>query len=383
MSGPAASGNSEIAPAIEAFFEYANALGGVNGRKVSLYYQDDQYNPATTVKVVKQLVQKYNVFALVAGFETTSSQNVEPYLTQRQIPDLFVGSGCNCWSSPSSSSLTFGFGPSYATQGLIIGKIIDKKFPNAKVGVIYQDNSFGTAGLLGLRQGLGSNRIVATQSYDTSSLSSGLGEQIQALKNAGVNLIVSFSIPEATALELIAQNSLGVKITTFTSANSADPLTVGNLINTLSLGKISGSAAVQGIYSLTFLPTLASQNDPWIRLFTKIHAEYDSSLPLDNYTIYGMSIGYVTLEALLHSGRNPTRLEIVNWLNKPGSTLMGPGLVPLSYAPNNHQGYSGAQLTLIQNGTSTPLGPIYKINVNGKMNVTHSYELPPPKSLLS
>ena len=172
MPGPAAPGNSEIAPAIEAFFKYANARGGVNGRKVSLYYQEDQYNPATTVKVVKQLVQKYNVFALVAGFETTSNQSVESFLTQRQIPDLFVGSGCDCWNSPSSSPLTFGFGPSYATQGLIIGKIIDKKFPKAKVGVIYQDDSFGTAGLLGLRQGLGSNRIVATQSYDTSVFTS-------------------------------------------------------------------------------------------------------------------------------------------------------------------------------------------------------------------
>jgi ABC-type branched-subunit amino acid transport system substrate-binding protein len=367
---------------MEAFFKYANSFGGVYGRKVSLYYQDDQYNPAITAKVVKQLVQKYNIFAIVNGFGTSTHQSVEPYLNQKQIPDLFVGSGCDCWNLPNTYPYTFGLTPSYTTQGRIIGKVINKKFPRAKVGVIYQDDDFGAGGLLGLRQALGPEPIVATQSYDPSSLSSGLDGQIQALKAAGVNLIVSFSIPEATALELIAESGLGMKVATFTPAMSADPQSVANLIDTLSSGKISGSAAVEGVYSLTFLPTLASPNDPWIKLFTKVHAEYDSALPLDDNTIYGMSVAYLTLETLMHSGRNPTRQGVVAWLNKPGSALMGPGLVPLSYSPTSHQGYSGAQLTEVQNSTSTPQGPIYIINSRGRLTVTHSHELPPPKYFL-
>ena len=52
LTGPAAPGYSEIAPASQAFFNYVNAHGGVNGRKLQLIYKDDAYNPTNTVNVV-------------------------------------------------------------------------------------------------------------------------------------------------------------------------------------------------------------------------------------------------------------------------------------------------------------------------------------------
>ena len=56
LTGPAAPGYSEIAPASQAFFDYVNAHGGVFGRKLHLVYKDDAYNPANTVNVTHQLV---------------------------------------------------------------------------------------------------------------------------------------------------------------------------------------------------------------------------------------------------------------------------------------------------------------------------------------
>ena len=56
LTGPAAPGYSEIAPASQAFFNYLNAQGGINGRKINLIYKDDEYNPAKTVNVVHELV---------------------------------------------------------------------------------------------------------------------------------------------------------------------------------------------------------------------------------------------------------------------------------------------------------------------------------------
>ena len=48
LTGPAAPGYSEIAPASQAFFNYLNAQGGINGRKINLIYKNDEYNPAKT-----------------------------------------------------------------------------------------------------------------------------------------------------------------------------------------------------------------------------------------------------------------------------------------------------------------------------------------------
>src|SRR3954453_6764385 len=70
LTGPAAPGYSEIAPASNAFFKYLNAQGGVNGRSIKYVYKDDGYNPTNTVNVVKQLVLQDKVFAIFDGLGT-------------------------------------------------------------------------------------------------------------------------------------------------------------------------------------------------------------------------------------------------------------------------------------------------------------------------
>jgi len=73
LTGPAAAGYSEIAPATKAYFDYVNANGGVYGRKITYKIMDDGYNPANTQQVVRQLVLQDKVFALLNGLGTPSS----------------------------------------------------------------------------------------------------------------------------------------------------------------------------------------------------------------------------------------------------------------------------------------------------------------------
>src|SRR5512140_538663 len=54
LTGPAAPGYSEIAPAASAYFQYVNAHGGVYGRKIKYTYLNDAYNATTTASVVRQ-----------------------------------------------------------------------------------------------------------------------------------------------------------------------------------------------------------------------------------------------------------------------------------------------------------------------------------------
>src|SRR5438105_15574030 len=70
LTGPAAPGYSEIAPASAAYFAYVNAHGGVNGRKIVYKYLDDGYNPTKTASVVRQLVLQDNVYAMFDGLGT-------------------------------------------------------------------------------------------------------------------------------------------------------------------------------------------------------------------------------------------------------------------------------------------------------------------------
>src|SRR5271169_2273149 len=70
LTGPAAPGYSEIAPASQAFFNYLNAQGGINGRQIHLTIKNDEYNPTRTVTVTNELVLQDNVFGIFEGLGT-------------------------------------------------------------------------------------------------------------------------------------------------------------------------------------------------------------------------------------------------------------------------------------------------------------------------
>src|ERR1700751_3810618 len=102
LTGPIASGYSEIATASQAFFNYVNAHGGVFGRQIKLVIKDDSYNPTNTVNVIHQLVLQGNVFGIYEGLGTPTHTKVVSFLNASKIPDIFVASGCPCWDAGTS-----------------------------------------------------------------------------------------------------------------------------------------------------------------------------------------------------------------------------------------------------------------------------------------
>ena len=150
LTGPAAPGYSEIAPASQAFFNYVNAHGGVNGRKLQLIYKDDAYNPTNTVNVTHQLVLQDHVFGIFEGLGTPTHTKVVSYLNASKVPDLFVASGCACWDDGTKQPYTFGWQPNYTIEGKILGQYIKQHFAGQPVAVLYQDDDFGQGGLKGI-----------------------------------------------------------------------------------------------------------------------------------------------------------------------------------------------------------------------------------------
>src|SRR5262249_48776261 len=121
LTGPAAPGYSEIAPASNAYFQYVNAHGGVDGRKIMYKYLDDSYNPNTTVSVVHQLIQQDSVYAIFNGLGTPTHLNVVQFINASKVPDVFVASGCTCWNNTAQYPQTFGWQLDYVREGKILG----------------------------------------------------------------------------------------------------------------------------------------------------------------------------------------------------------------------------------------------------------------------
>jgi ABC-type branched-subunit amino acid transport system substrate-binding protein len=354
LTGPAAPGYSEIAPASVAFFEYLNAQGGIYGRKIHLIVKDDAYNPTQTVNVVHGLVLNEKVFGIFEGLGTPTHTKVVGFLNSEKVPDLFVASGCPCWDNGTAQPYTFGWQPNYTIEGKILGQYIKQHFAGAKVGVFYQNDDFGKGGLTGIKYELPASQIVSAQSYEPGITN--VAPQISSIKASGATVLVDFTVPIYTALGQLASFTLGYKPQLVSSSVGIDPTTVGGLLKTFSKGK-AGTELIEGAITDGYLPSVGETSNPWIALFKKVHNSYDSSAPFDGNVEYGMAAAYTLAQALQLAGKNLTREDIVKALNEKGSQLTGPGLVPYRYSTSNHGGYAGAQMGQVKGGVIRLFGP--------------------------
>ena len=330
LTGPAAPGYSEIAPASQAFFDYVNAHGGVYGRKIHLIIKDDAYNPANTVNVVHQLVLQNKVFGIFEGLGTPTHTKVVSFLNASKVPDLFVASGCPCWDNGAAQPETFGWQPNYTIEGKILGQYLKQHFANAKVGVLYQDDDFGKGGLQGIEDELPASAIVSKQPYQSGTTT--LAPQVTAIKSAKADVMVDFTVPIYTAIAQLTSFTLGFKPQLVVSNVGIDPTTVGGLLKSVSKGKVSGTALIEGAITDGYLPSNTDTSNPWIKLFQKIHDQYDAKAPFDGNVEYGMANAYTLVQALKAAGKNLTRQDLVNAISKQGGKWTGPGLVPYRYS---------------------------------------------------
>ena len=338
LTGPAAPGYSEIAPASQAFFDYVNAHGGVFGRKLHLTYKDDAYNPTNTVNVVHQLVLQDHVFGIFEGLGTPTHTKVVSYLNASKVPDLFVASGCPCWDDGTKQPYTFGWQPNYTIEGKILGQYIKQHFAGQKVAVLYQDDDFGQGGLAGIAAELPASQIVSKQAYQSGTTT--LAPQITAIKASKAKVLVQFTVPIYTAIAELTSFTLGYKPQLVVSNVGIDPTTVAGLLKSVSKGKASGTALIEGAITDGYLPSTADTSNPWIQLFQKIHDQYDKQAPLTATSNTAWPTPTPSSKPCKPPAENLTRQAVIDAINDTGAKWTGPGLVPFRYSQTDHGGYS-------------------------------------------
>src|SRR6202050_3975789 len=357
LTGPAAPGYSEIAPASTAYFAYVNAHGGIYGRKIVYKYLDDGYDPTKTASVVRQLVLQDNVYAIFDGLGTPTHLAVVNFLNSEKVPDVFVASGCECWNEPSTYPETFGWQIDYVREGKILGQYVKQHFAGKKVGFFYQDDEFGMDGVKGLEDEIPAAMVVSKQSYVDTNVN--IAPQVAALRASGAQVVVSFSIPAFTALLKLTSLKLGFSPTLVVSNVGSDPITLSGLLESFAKqggATVNGNSLTDGMITDSYAPSLGSATNSWIALFKKIHDQYDAKAPFDGNVLYGMGVAYTFVQAMLKAGRNPTRADLVNAIN--GGLSQGPLVAPYAYSMTDHDGVTGAYIGVINNGVITQQGPV-------------------------
>ena len=170
FSGPA-SAYASIGKTQAAYFKMINDQGGINGRKINLIQYDDAYSPPKAVEQVRKLVESDEVLLTFQIVGTPSNAAVQKYLNAKKVPQLFAATGASKFTDPKNFPWTLGFNPNYQTEGRIYGQYILKNHPDAKIGILYQNDDLGRDYLTGIKQGLGDQYdkiVIKTASYESA-----------------------------------------------------------------------------------------------------------------------------------------------------------------------------------------------------------------------
>jgi len=208
-SGPA-SAYGVIGRTETAYFKMINEQGGVNGRKINYVSLDDGYSPPKTVEQVRRLVEDEKVAFLFQTLGTPPNLAIRKYLNDNKVPQLFVSTGASTFADPEHFPWTIGFNPNYQTEARIYGKHILATKPDAKIGVLYQNDGFGKDYLIGLKEELGADHasmVVKEVSYETSEPT--VDSQIVTLQGSGADVLLIAATPKFAAQAIRKSFDLG------------------------------------------------------------------------------------------------------------------------------------------------------------------------------
>ncbi|EHR61921.1 ABC transporter substrate-binding protein [Saccharomonospora cyanea] len=377
LTGVAAPGYSEIPTGTKAYFDFVNAQGGVHGRTIEYLYKNDAYNPTNTSQVTNELVLSDEIFAMVGGLGTPTHSAVLDLLHDNGVPDLFVSSGSLLWDQPDRYPGTFGWQSDYEIEGKILGRYLAENHADAKVGLLLQDDDFGDDGEKGIRAYVDS-QIVAAQRYAPTA--NDVTPQISALKDAGAEVVVGFTVPSFTALSQLSAQRLDYRPQWVYSNVGSDSQLVGSLLARFSEGKVEDASSLEGALTTEYLAGVEDTDDPWVRLWQRVWDAHGGDGELTNYRIYGMAQAYTFVQALQAAGPEPTREGLVRALETAGGDFTGPALAPFRYSTDSHAGVSGVRVVEIGKDGTEALTPVL-LTDNGDAPITASdaEHAPPPE----
>jgi branched-chain amino acid transport system substrate-binding protein len=305
-SGPA-SAYGTIGKVEAAYFKKVNDEGGINGRKISFVSYDDAYSPPKAVEMVRKLVESDQVLLVFNPLGTPSNSAIHKYMNEQKVPHLFLSTGATKWNDPQHFPWTMGWQPNYQTEGKIYAAYVLKNIPNAKVGILYQNDNYGKDYVKGFKDGLGEAAkkiIIKEQTYEVTDTN--IDSQIVNLKSSGANVLFNVTTPKFAAQAIKKVFDIGWRPTHFINNVSAS---VGSVLVP------AGLEASQGLITTQYLkdPTDPQwKNDKsfldWVAFMKKYYP--DGNLA-DGSNVFGYLVAQTLVQVLKQCGDDLSRANVM------------------------------------------------------------------------
>jgi branched-chain amino acid transport system substrate-binding protein len=341
-----------------AFFKKLNDEGGINGRKINFVSYDDSFSPPKTVEQARKLVESDNVLFMFQSLGTPTNAAIEKYMNQKQVPQLFVATGATRFGDPANFPWTMGWQPTYQTEGRIYAKYILQNLPQAKIGILYQNDDSGRDYVKGLKDGLGAEAakrmIIAELPYDPTDPT--VDSQIVSLKTLGADVFFNETSPKFAAQGIKKAVEIGWKPVQILAS-------ISNSVG--SVYRPAGLENSKGILSVNYLkdPTdPAWKDDPaikeWVSFMDKYFPEGDKS---STFSVYGYLLAQTLVQVLKQCGDELTRENVMKQAANLKDLELGlllPG-IKINTSPSDYFPVEQMQMTRFNGQYGERFGPVF------------------------
>ena len=358
-SGPASAFSNQGRITV-AYMNMINDQGGINGRKINLISRDDSYSPPKTVEQIRRLVEEDNVLAI---FQMTGSPGViatAKYLNSMRVPQLFSSSGSSIPANAKEFPYTTMWSMPFRTEAFILASYLVKNKPNAKVGILFQNDELGKGYQRFFKQGLGdkaSSMVALEVGYDMTSPT--IDSQVAQLKNAGVDTVVLATTPKFGAQAFRKMHELDwhpLKLLIYASSSMQNGI------------KPAGFEATQGALSVQYM-VLPEDKNNWELPAMKEYFEFMKKYA-PNEIAYesGALAAYITstmmVQVLRKCGDDLSRENLMKHANgfpEVQQPLLLPG-VKYNATPTDHTPLHMGMISIVEGERWAPTGEVIRVD---------------------
>ena len=334
-TGPAAL-YGESTAGVQAYFDYVNAHGGVNGRKIHFISLNDQYQPPIALQDTKTLVYTDHVFAEVAVNGTAATEANITVLGPNNVPLVGPQTGATVFAGTYRKYL-YNVWPSYLIEGKMLGTFAQGQHLT-KVGVLYQNDDFGKSLLQGL-QNSGIKPVLAVP-YDPTQTD--FSPQAAQFKAAHADAVVILAIPGPTTDFLNALNAINYK-----------PVRIMSQVSAIPQEFQTAPQEFPGSYSGAFIPPLQDTTDSQVKAFLTGMSTYQPGKPQSVFAAWGWTEAQVAVAGLKAIKGPITRDSYEAALNSLTNLTTLGGMI--NYSGTSHGGITHMFMVKAEGGQRVPV----------------------------
>jgi len=334
-SGPA-SAYGVIGRAEAAYFRMINENGGINGRKINLITIDDSYSPPKTVEQTRRLVEQEGVAFIFGSLGDPTNLAVRQYLNDNKIPQLFVAALAESVADPEHYPWTIPLHNAASSEQRVYAKYILATKPNARIGVLYQNDPVSKIGLRAFREGLGpkaESMIVKEVSFEVTDPT--VDSEVISLQASGADTFMIGAAPKGAAQAIRKAYDLGW---------APDRFVINAASSIEGVMKPAGLEKSKGVITAAYGkdPTDPRwKDDPGVKEWAAFVAKYLSATDFkDGFAFYGYHVAIVMAHVLKQCGDDLSRDNVLRQalsLKDFTTPLLLPGITintsPTNYVP--------------------------------------------------